>query len=225
MIRSRTAQLIFQSMYIAIGIIGIIGSFGFYEHDFDEVFYVYFTNLSNYLCIVVMFCELVQTARKKTDSFVSVAPAVKFISVTAILLTFFVFNILLAGAPDRDPAQNFTITSISFHVVLPLMFVADWLLFYKHRSVKWTYPLYSMIFPIVYLIYIYIRAWIVNFDPAVPKLFPYFFIDLHQQGVGGVIQWVLILLVAFVALGYILMGIDHVIGSRKTADTADLAAE
>ena len=54
MVRSRTAQLIFQSFYVAIGLVGIVGSLGFYEHSFDDVFYVYFTNPSNYLCITVM---------------------------------------------------------------------------------------------------------------------------------------------------------------------------
>ena len=215
MVRSRTAQLIFQSFYVAIGLVGIVGSLGFYEHSFDDVFYVYFTNLSNYLCIAVMLLELIQTAQRKADGFVTLSPAVKFISVTAILLTFFVFNILLAGAPDRDPAQNFTITSISFHVVLPLLFVFDWILFYEHGRVKWTYPLYSTIFPLMYLAFVYIRAWMVGFDLNVPKLYPYFFINLDEQGVAGVVRWVVILLVAFIVLGYVLMGIDRALGSAK----------
>ena len=200
MVRSRTAQLIFQSFYVAIGLVGIVGSLGFYEHSFDDVFYVYFTNLSNYLCIAVMLLELIQTAQRKADGFVTLSPAVKFISVTAILLTFFVFNILLAGAPDRDPAQNFTITSISFHVVLPLLFVFDWILFYEHGRVKWTYPLYSTIFPLMYLAFVYIRAWMVGFDLNVPKLYPYFFINLDEQGVAGVVRWVVILLVAVIVV-------------------------
>ncbi|MUH59698.1 Pr6Pr family membrane protein [Bifidobacterium canis] len=219
MVRSRTAQLIFQSFYCALGIVGIIGSFGFYEHSFDNVFYVYFTNLSNYLCIAIMFFELVQTANRKSDGFVKLSPALKFIAVTAILLTFFVFNLLLAGAPDRDPAQNYTITSITFHVVLPLMFVADWLLFYEHRKVKWTYPLYSTIFPLTYLALVYVRAWLVNWDANVPKLYPYFFIDLNQQGVGGVVRWCVILLAAFIILGYILMAIDRMLPAASGKQT------
>ena len=215
MVRSRTAQLIFQSFYVAIGLVGIVGSLGFYEHSFDDVFYVYFTNLSNYLCIAVMLLALIQTAQRKADGFVTLSPAVKFISVTAILLTFFVFNILLAGAPDRDPAQNFTITSISFHVVLPLLFVFDWILFYEHGRVKWTYPLYSTIFPLMYLAFVYIRAWMVGFNLNVPKLYPYFFINLDEQGVAGVVRWVVILLVAFIVLGYVLMGIDRALGSSR----------
>lgn len=222
MVRSRTAQLIFQSFYIAFGCVGILGSFGLYDAEFDGTFYVYFTNLSNYLCIAVMLFELVQTANRKGDGYVRLSPAVKFISVTAILLTFFVFNFLLAGAADRDPLSNFKVTSIIFHTVLPLMFVADWILFYEHRKVKWTYPLYSMIFPLVYLAFVYVRAWMVNFDANTPLLYPYFFLDLDQQGTGGVVRWCCILLVAFVALGYILMGIDRSIKSPQATQAQSI---
>lgn len=147
----------------------------------------------------------------------------KFISVTAILLTFFVFNLLLANAPDRNPLENFKVTSITFHVVLPLMFVADWLLFYEHRKVKWTYPLYSTVFPLVYLAFVYMRAWLVNFDTAVPKLYPYFFIDANQQGIAGVVRWCLILLAAFIVLGYILMAVDRMMPAAKESTPIDSA--
>ena len=223
MVRSRTAQLIFQSFYCAFGIVGILGSFGMYDGSFDNVFYVYFTNLSNYLCIAVMFFELVQTANRKQDGYVKLSPALKFISVTAILLTFFVFNLLLANAPDRNPLENFKVTSITFHVVLPLMLVSDWLLFYEHRKVKWTYPLYSTVFPLVYLAFVYMRAWLVNFDTAVPKLYPYFFIDANQQGIAGVVRWCLILLAAFIVLGYILMAVDRMMPAAKESTPIDSA--
>ncbi|MEE1295421.1 MAG: Pr6Pr family membrane protein [Bifidobacterium sp.] len=226
MVRSRTAQLIFQSFYVALGCVGILGSLGLYDAEFSGTFFVYFTNLSNYLCIAVMLFELVQTAKRKGDGYVDLSPAVKFICVTAILLTFFVFNFILAGAADRDPLSNYEVTCIIFHTVLPLMFVADWILFYRHRRVKWTYPLYSMIFPLVYLAFIYLRAWIVGFNPDTPLLYPYFFLDLDQQSVGGVVRWCVILLVAFVALGYILMGIDWSIKSKPAdGDAAQVTAK
>ena len=44
---------------------------------------------------------------------------------------------------------------------------------------------------------------------------PYFFINLDEQGVAGVVRWVVILLVAFIVLGYVLMGIDRALGSPK----------
>ena len=116
MIKNKTAQLIFQSMFCAIGILGFIASFGVFEYSFDKNFYVYFTNLSNYFCIGIMFAELVQTARKEGNTYVSVAPVVKFAGVLAILLTFLVFHILLA--PTREAYLNYLFNSVSFSKVL-----------------------------------------------------------------------------------------------------------
>ena len=217
MLKSRTAQLIFQSFFCAIGLIGIVASFGIFD-DVQNIrwdFYVHFTNLSNYLCIGIVLAELIQTAKKKDDSYVTVAPFLKFIGVLAILLTFLVFNFLLAGQPDRDPQLNFRIASISFHVVLPIMYVLDWILFYEHKKIRWFYPLASVIFPVLYVAFVYIRAAIVGFNPNVPYLYPYFFLNLDNLGVMGVAKWVAILFVGFIALGYIFYGIDKLIKSKK----------
>ena len=217
MIKNRTAQLIFQSFFCAIGLIGIVASLGIFD-DVQNIrwdFYVHFTNLSNYLCIGLMFAELIQTAKKKADSYVSTAPFLKFIGVLAILLTFLVFNFLLAGQPDRDPQANWRIASISFHVILPIMYVLDWLLFYEHKKVRWFYPLASVVFPLLYIVFVFVRAAIVNFNPEVPYLYPYFFLNLDNLGVAGVAKWVAILFAGFIALGYIFYGIDKVIKSKK----------
>ena len=217
MIKNRTTQIIFQSFYCAIGLIGIVASLGVFD-DVQNLrwdFYVHFTNISNYLCIGVVFAELLQTAKKNRDSYVTTTPFLKFIGVLAILLTFLVFNFLLAGQPDRDPQANWRISSISFHVVLPIMYVFEWLLFYEHKKVKWFYPLASVVFPLLYVIFVFIRAAIVNFNPKVPYLYPYFFLNLDNLGVAGVVKWVAILFVGFVALGYIFYGIDKSIKSKK----------
>ena len=217
MIKNRTTQLIYQSFFCAIGLIAIVASLGVFENvsDLREDFYVHFTNLSNYLCIGIVFAELIQTARKNDDSYVTVAPFWKFVGVLAILLTFLVFNFLLAGRADRDPQDNWRIASVCLHVILPIMYVIDWLLFYEHKKLKWYYPLASVIFPMVYIAFIYTRAAIVNFNPEVPYLYPYFFLNLDNLGVAGVVKWVAILFVGFIALGYIFYGIDKAIKSKN----------
>lgn len=215
MTKSRTAQLIFQSVYCAFGVLGSVACLGLFDDykNMSWTFYVYFTNLSNFLCLGIMFAELVQTARKKENSFVTTLPALKFVAMLGILLTFFVFNIMLAGG--RDIQMNLQVKSILFHVVLPIMYVADWVMFYEHRKTKWYYPLLSISFPIVYLLFVYARAAVLGFDSENYFLYPYFFLDLDKQGVGGVAMWFGILFVAFVVVGYILFGIDWLIGKRK----------
>ena len=222
MIKNRTAQLIFQTIYCTLGLVGIVASFGIFENInmFRWDFYVHFTNISNFLCIGVMFAALIQTAKKKEDSFVTTAPLLKFIGMLGILLTFLVFNILLAGT--RDPQLNWRIGSLTFHVVLPIMYVAQWFLFYERKKCKWYYPIASISFPLAYLIFIFIQAAIMKFDTSVlipetttPLIYPYFFVNLETQGVGGVMKWIVILLSAFVVVGFVFLGLDK-IGKKKS---------
>lgn len=223
MIKNRTVQLIYETIYCTLGIVGIIACWGIFDDytNFRWDFYVHFTNISNFLCIGVMFAGLIQTIRKKENSFVSALPLLKFIGTLGILLTFLVFNILLAGAEGRDPQLNWRIGSLLFHVVLPIMYIADFFLFYERKKVKWFYPLASTLFPLVYAIFIFIQAAILKFDSSIlipnsqtPLIYPYFFLDLDKQGLGGVAMWILILLVAFIAVGFLFFGLDR-IGRKK----------
>lgn len=223
MIKNRTAQLIFQTAFCVLGLVGCVASLGIFDNinmiRWD--FYVHFTNISNFFCIGVMLTELIQTAKKKEDSFVTAAPVLKFVGMLGILLTFLVFNIMLAGAEGRDPQLNWRIGSLSFHVVLPIMYIADWFLFYERKNCKWYYPLASVGFPLAYVIFIFIQAVIMKFDTSVlipgtttPLIYPYFFVNLETQGVGGVLKWIAILLVAFMAVGYLFVGLDR-LGKKK----------
>ncbi|MBR4954984.1 MAG: Pr6Pr family membrane protein, partial [Clostridia bacterium] len=179
-------------------------------------------NISNFLCLGVMLAALIQTAKKKEDSYVKTAPVLKFIGVLGILLTFLVFNIMLAGAEGRDPQLNWRIGSLCFHVVLPIMYIGDWFLFYERKQCKWYYPLLSITFPLAYAIFIFVQAAIMKFDTSIlipgtetPLIYPYFFVNLETQGVGGVAKWILILLVAFVAVGYMFFGLDKISRKKK----------
>ena len=221
---NRTAQLIYQSFYCALGLVAIFASFGIFDDYtmFRWDFYVHFTNQSNYFCIAIMLAQLVQTARKKGDSCVSVVPLLKFIGVLAILLTFVVFNLLLAGAPDRDPQLNWRIGSLLCHVVLPILFVGDWFLFRERGKVKWYYPIAGAGFPLAYMVFILIQAASLKFDTSIlipgtntPLIYPYFFVNLEIQGVAGVAKWAVILLVAFMAVGYLFYGLDRILSRRR----------
>ena len=218
MIKNRTAQLIFQTVYCTLGLVGFVASLGIFDNiqALRWDFYVHFTNISNFLCIGVMVAALVQTAKKKENSYVSAAPMLKFIGMLGILLTFLVFNIMLAGAEGRDPQANWRIGSLCFHVVLPILYIADWFLFYERKKAKWYYPIASIGFPLAYAIFLLVQAVLLQFDSSIfipttttPLIYPYFFVNLDTQGVGGVLMWIGILSVAFVAVGYLFFGLDQ----------------
>lgn len=227
MIKNRTAQLVFQTVYCTLGLIGMLANFGIFD-DISNIrwdFYVHFTNLSNVFCLIVMAVALVQTVRKKEDSYVSALPKVKFIGILTILLTFVIFNGLLAGAEGRDPQLNWRIGSLTFHVVLPILYVLDWFLFYERRKTKWYYPFMALLFPAVYAVFIYTQAAILRFDTSIlipntttPLIYPYFFLDLDKQGVLGVAFWFLMIFIVYVPLGYAFFGLDRLLARRKKGE-------
>ena len=227
MIKSRTAQLIFYTIYCTLGLVGIVASFGIFDNikQLRWDFYVHFTNISNYFCIGIMVAAWIQTIKKKEDSYVTTAPMLKFIGMLGILLTFLVFNIMLAGAEGRDPQANWRIGSLLAHVVLPIMYIADWFLFYERKQSKWYYPIASIGFPLAYVIFLLIQAIILQFDTSIlipttttPLIYPYFFVNIETQGLPKVLMWVAILSVAFVAVGYLFYGLDR-LGKKEEKET------
>ena len=223
MTKNRTAQLMFQTVYCTLGVVGWVACLGIFDNinliRWD--FYVHFTNLSNFLCIGIMFACLIQTAKKKEDSYVSAAPLLKFIGMLGILLTFLVFNLMLAGAEGRDPQANWRVSSLSYHVVLPVLYIADWFLFYERGKCKWYYPIASIAFPLIYALFLLIQAVILKFDTSIlipttttPLIYPYFFVNLETQGISGVLMWIGILAAGFIAIGYLFFGLDRM-GKKK----------
>jgi hypothetical protein len=215
MVKNRDAQLIYLSMTCAIGVIASLASVGLFDGAFRWDFYIQFTNLSNYLCLGVLFAELVSVTKRKGDSCISVCPLLKFIGLLAILLTFFVYNIVLA--PTKNVATNFSIYSISLHVLMPILYVVDWVLFYE-RKATWKYPLYSAVFPLAYITFVLIHAACLNFDSSIinfagsgPHIYPYFFLNVDKIGVDGALVWVIIIAIAFIALGYVMYGVDKLL--------------
>ena len=223
MIKNRTARLIFYTIYCTLGLIACIASLGIFDNikQIRWDFYVHFTNISNYFCIAIMAIALVQTIKNKEDSYTTAAPLFKFIGVLGILLTFLVFNIMLAGAEGRDPQLNWRIGSLLAHVVLPILYIADWFLFYERGKCKWYYPVASIGFPLAYALFLLIQAIILGFDSSIlipttstPLIYPYFFVNIDTQGVPGVLMWIAILAVGFVAIGFAFFGLDK-LGKKK----------
>lgn len=213
MIRNRTAQIIFQTVYIVLGFIGFIGSLGYFRASFNTNFYLYYTNLSNYICTGVMIACFVQTIRasiRKEDGYVTVSPKFYFMSIIMILVTCLVYNFLLAKS-DYNSFGEYCLAISNFcnHLILPIMFVVHWILFYEHGKSKWYYPLLCVIIPLIYVLLIVIRALILGANYTGLK-YPYFFLNVDKLGWGGFFGWVFALICIFVVLGYIIYICDNI---------------
>ena len=214
MIRDNITQIIFRTVFCTLAVVGFLASLGLFEAQFKSSFYVYFTNLSNYICMFIGFAELAATIKKtreNDESFTDVFPKMKFIGMVMIFITFAVYNFMLAK--DKPIEKNLAVSSILLHIVLPLMYIADWILFREHKKVKKTYPLLSVVIPILYALFVFVRAEIIGRQGDV--VYPYFFLDVNKLGWDKVAVWIVILIAAFVAVGYIFYLIDGLIGEKK----------
>ena len=209
MIPKRIPQLIFQTAYCVLALIGILCSLGFFNRDFNEEFFVYYTNQSNYICAGVIFASLLGTYRKAVwgeEGYCTTAPTFTFLSAVLILVTFLVYNLLLA---DQTPLEYFTsLSNVLMHCILPVLFLLHWILFYEHGNMRWYHPLLCAVMPLVYVVFILLRAPIAKGNPCT-VVYPYFFLDVDALGIGGFLGWLGILLVGLMALGYLIYGLDR----------------
>lgn len=168
--------------------------------DLDLQFLKYYTNISNWFVFAVSVVVCNDTVKRvragETHGHNRVIPALKFMTTVMIFVTFFVYSTMLENPFTLRYWRN--LYSLACHVFAPVLFVLDFFLFDEHHTVKWYYPLLSLIVPFIYCVYILILgACIKDFK------YPYFFLDVSRYGYGGVALWVLAFLAGFLLFSYL----------------------
>lgn len=211
MIRDRIAQLIYRAVFLTISVFGIIESFGLWSGQTPSLdCFLYYTSLSNFLCFGVTVTVFVSTLRHirrgETHGCNTVIRSLKFYTTIAILVTFIVYNFILAD--NMFELGWNSLGNITKHIVCPLLFVFDFLLFDEHHALKWYDCLLCTILPLVYASFILIRGAVLPSDFE-GTVYPYFFLD-GEIGYGGVFGWIGILLAAFLAIAAVFYLYDKV---------------
>ena len=101
MVQNRKAQIIFRSIYLVIAFVGVLATFGTFDGKYNSNWYVYFTNISNYICFFTMIALLCYTVRDyKNGEKLGVtdqAPLFRFCVCILISITFFAYNTMLSN--------------------------------------------------------------------------------------------------------------------------------
>lgn len=203
------SAVIFRTIFVTLGVIGILSSIGWFDREYNSNWYVYYTNLSNYICIAVMFISLIFSAKCKD----TVLPRFRFYCLIMIMVTFFVYNLLLSN--EHTPYTYFTSISCTLlHCVLPVMYLVDWIFFCKRNTLKVIDPILSTIMPLIYVAFIVVRSGIITTHSKDTVIYPYFFLNLDNLGWSGFLGWVGILVAVFIAFGYILYMIDKTLKGK-----------
>ncbi len=202
MIKDRVIQLIYRIIFLTLSLLGLIESFGLFANQkFGFECLIYYTTLSNLLCFIVMIIVSVQNVKDVKNKNLSGCnekiTKLKFYSTIAILVTFLVYNILLTDNMFHPGWNN--LGNLTKHIFCPLLFVFDFILFDKHHSIKWYDCLLCAGLPMLYVLFILVRGALLPAD-FVGTIYPYFFLNVSELGLGGVLLWVLILFVVFILI-------------------------
>jgi hypothetical protein len=177
-----------------------------------------FTVQSNLLAALLAVVTLARVARGHEEA-TSRYVLFKGMAMTAVLLTFVIFNAVLRFTIDQEMTAAGQLADNLLHVVVPLLVLAEFLFFEHHPSVRPWHPVAWAAFPWYYVAFtaVFISAGGVYTSPAGTERFPYFFLDYLTYGWATVVLWVLLITVCFVGAGFALMGVDRLIGRRRSA--------
>ncbi len=206
-------QMIYRIVLCCVSALAVLFSFnlvyvgqGPFEPSWET--FKYYTCISNYFVFAVSVIVLADNVRRvragERRGHNNKIRLFKFMTTVMILVTFLVYCVLLADPFTAGFWRD--LGNLSYHVFAPLLFLLDFFLFDEHRTLNVFAPLWSVIIPLAYVAYIFLLG------ACVPDfVYPYFFLDVNALGYGGVMGWVAILLVVFLALAYLMWAYDKLV--------------
>ena len=222
-IKSKMASIVWKAVLVAIATYGLLDGAGILEGAYKEGFPHMFTNVSNLFAWGYFLVAVVWLFRHRDDeAAVTLAPQAKYTATMSLLVTMLIAHFLLFDAMFRDGQLVWHL--VVLHYVVPVMALLDWALFdEKGRMPVWG-PFAWLSLVVVYLAVVMICAGPLGMNmgggtTADISRYPYTFLDPGISGVGGVVTFCAVMLVAFVALGYVLLGLDRLLakfGARRS---------
>lgn len=224
-IKSNRINLIFRIAYLFICGFGIIRHLSLDDKIKNINMLSYFTIQSNIVCFFVMICSIchsfVSIRRKRYHDYARIHLFLKGLALLMITITFLTYNLVLTGtgfSMTTGFSSTLSLNDRIVHFIVPALTWIEFLLFQPKGSFKKYDPFKWLLAPVIYFIFIMIKARYVS--PAAYgigiKRYPYFFMDVETYGVWYVVKYVLIFAVATLVVGYIIRTIDFILGMIYT---------
>lgn len=215
-IHSKTASLVFKSIIVVVGCIALVSQLGLFAGAFRPRFFYFFTNLSNVVAIAYLIGAMAHLVRSKSNQSDTWAPPFKYAAMMSVTVTCLVAYFLLGGGLI-GPEGGFSPALLVLHFIVPIGSVLDWLLFDEKGHMSLAGPFTWIAFPLIYFVYVLFMVNVlgISMNGFGDGRYPYPFIDIDILGAGTVALTSVALAVAFVALGYIYVGIDRLLAQLK----------
>jgi hypothetical protein len=107
------------------------------------------------------------------------------------------------------------IADVVLHDLVPVLYVAYWLIFVPKSGLQWKNVLLWLTYPLAYLVFVLLRGSLVG-------RYPYHFVDAGALGYPRVFFNAAMLLCAFIAVGLLLVAIGRYTGRASAADSRSI---
>lgn len=169
-------------------------------------YFSYFTIQSN-IFAALSFTFLLRRPESGPGKFFA-RPAIRTGIALYIAVTGLVYWIILS--PDLHPTGMKRFATTVLHLVVPVLYLADWIIFPPEGDLRWRHVPRWLVYPLVFAVYTLVRG-------ALSGFYPYPFINAAKLGYVRVGLNCLYLLVAMTALGLLFVAADRWIGRRQEA--------
>ena len=201
-IRNVTASVVFKAILVGFVAYGVGDAF--LHPSFGVPPLRYFTIQSNILLALVTL-RFITRELDGHDTNTRLDAYLRGCVLLAISVTGIVFHLLLAPLVGSVSFQSHVL-----HTIVPLGFVADWLLFAPKGGFRPKDVPVWIAYPLAYLAVNLVTARVDGF-------YPYGFMDASELGYRGVAINTVALLAAFCVLGGAYVGIDRLLARRAIA--------
>jgi hypothetical protein len=164
----------------------------------------YFTILSNLLAVICLTALFKANSRLGKCFF---QPRVFSAIALYITIVGVVYNLVLRSL--WHPAGLFKLADELLHSLNPVLFVVYWLVYAPKANLKWVQALSWLGFPLGYSVYIFIRG-------SISHLYPYPFMNIDKLGVPQVAINSLLMLIAFLLIGFLFVWINRLTVKRSS---------
>ncbi|MEV5962819.1 Pr6Pr family membrane protein [Kribbella sp. NPDC051952] len=182
------------ALVVAVGIVVQLfvtanGTEGFFPEASERTFnvFAYFTIQSNLLLGGTTLMLALQPNRPQSTLF----RTLRLNGVLCIAVTGIVYHAVLAGHDELHGWAS--VANLLLHTVTPILGVLGWLLFGPRGQTDWQIVGWSIVYPLLWLVFTLVRGEFVGF-------YPYPFMDVSTHGYGRVLLNCLLVAILFLAL-------------------------
>ncbi|TDW60669.1 Pr6Pr family membrane protein [Kribbella pratensis] len=210
-----TVGRIWAAVTVAVVVCGIViqlfvtasGNDGFFPDNPERVFnvFAYFTIQSNLLLGGTALVLALQPGRRGGVLF----NTLRLNGVLCIAVTGIVAHAVLAGLVDLHGWA--AVADFLLHTAAPIVGVLGWLLFGPRGLVDWRVVGWSIVFPLLWLVFTLVRGAFVGF-------YPYPFVNVDEHGYGRVLLNCLLVAVLFLALAAGATTLDRRLRRKTTVE-------